>query len=79
MVGFFLSSSALNYALSKGWLKIAEILILRCAKINIKNKVGCTCTPLHWAASNGNSELCELLIEEAAKVDVVDRSGQTQR
>jgi len=31
--------TALHYAASKGWLKIAEILISHDAKINIKDKV----------------------------------------
>ncbi|KAF4396349.1 hypothetical protein G4B88_019149 [Cannabis sativa] len=59
--------TALHYAASKGWLKIAEILISHRAKINLKDK----------ASSTGNSELCELLIEEGADIDAVDRSGQT--
>ncbi|KAL2349185.1 hypothetical protein Fmac_003185 [Flemingia macrophylla] len=67
--------TALHYAASKGWLKIAEILISHNAKINIKDKVGCT--PLHRAASTGKSEMCELLIEEGADVDAVDKAGQT--
>ncbi|KAI8025638.1 Adenylosuccinate lyase [Camellia lanceoleosa] len=67
--------TALHYAASKGWLKIAEILLSHGANINLKDKVGCT--PLHCAASTGNSELCELLIEEGAKVDAIDKAGQT--
>ena len=31
--------TALHYAASKGWLKIAEILISHDAKINLKDKV----------------------------------------
>ncbi|KAB1208231.1 26S proteasome non-ATPase regulatory subunit 10 [Morella rubra] len=67
--------TALHYAASKGWLKIAESLISQGAKINLKDKVGCT--PLHRAASTGNSEVCEFLIEEGAEVDCVDKAGQT--
>ncbi|KAI8017515.1 Adenylosuccinate lyase [Camellia lanceoleosa] len=67
--------TALHYASSKGWLKIAEILLSHGASINLKDKVGCT--PLHRATSTGNSELCELLIEEGAEVDAIDKAGQT--
>ncbi|KAI7981494.1 Fibronectin type 3 and ankyrin repeat domains protein 1 [Camellia lanceoleosa] len=63
--------TTLHYAASKGWLKIAEILLSHGAKINLKDKVGCTL--LHRAASIGNSELCELLIEEGAEVDAIDK------
>ncbi|XP_031400492.1 26S proteasome non-ATPase regulatory subunit 10 [Punica granatum] len=66
--------TALHYAASKGWRKIA-VLISHGAKINMKDKYGCT--PLHRAASTGNSEMCELLIEEGAEVDSDDKAGQT--
>ncbi|KAI7995226.1 26S proteasome non-ATPase regulatory subunit 10 [Camellia lanceoleosa] len=61
------SRTALHYATSKGWLKIAEILLSHGAKINLKDK----------ASSTGNSELCELLIEEGAEVDTTDKPCQT--
>ncbi|KAK6133752.1 hypothetical protein DH2020_032463 [Rehmannia glutinosa] len=67
--------TALHYAASKGWLKIAETLVSHGAKLNVKDKVGCT--PLHRAASTGSAQLCEFLIEEGAEVDDVDRTGQT--
>lgn len=39
--------TALHYAASKGWLKIAEFLILHNAKINAKDKA-CNLIPEHF-------------------------------
>ncbi|KAL2921543.1 Apoptosis-stimulating of p53 protein 2 [Bienertia sinuspersici] len=67
--------TALHYAASKGWVKVAELLLAGGVNINAKDKV--RCTPLHCAASTGNSELCELLIEEGAEIDALDKADET--
>ncbi|XP_044492724.1 26S proteasome non-ATPase regulatory subunit 10-like [Mangifera indica] len=75
--------SALHYAASKGWLKIAEPLISHSAKINSKDTafnfsyefVGET--PLHRGARLEYSVLCELSMGKGAEVDATDKAGQT--
>lgn len=42
--------TALHYAASKGWLKIAELLISNGAKLNTKDKVSSLMLSLIWTS-----------------------------
>uniref|UniRef100_A0A8C8DUD5 Ankyrin repeat and KH domain containing 1 n=1 Tax=Oryzias sinensis TaxID=183150 RepID=A0A8C8DUD5_9TELE len=62
--------TALTIAADKGHYKFCELLINRCAHIDVRNKKGNT--PLWLAANGGHFEVVQLLVHASADVDAAD-------
>ena len=65
----------LYFAVFKGHMEIAELLIANGAYVNAKNKYDGT--PLHNAAIDGHTEIVELLIAKGADVNAKADTGWT--
>ena len=65
----------LYFAVFKGHMEIAELLIANGADVNAKN-IG-DFAALHMAASWGHKEIVELLITNGADVNAKDENGET--
>lgn len=66
----------LHYAARKGHVKVAQLLLLHGADINIRTRAG-KVTPLLRAAFSGQEEMCRFLVQKGANVKAVDDDGQT--
>ncbi|XP_066918341.1 ankyrin repeat domain-containing protein 17-like [Clytia hemisphaerica] len=62
--------TALTIAADKGHYKFAELLVVRGAVVDVRNKKGCT--PLWLSAHGGHLDVCQLLAREGADVNAMD-------
>ena len=58
-------ATPLQWASSRGYTEVVNLLIEKGADIHVKDNNGLT--PLHWASINGRTEVVNLLIEKGAK------------
>ena len=65
----------LHYAIKKGNVELAQLLIAKGADVNCKNEDGVT--PMHEAASLGRSDVVNILLVNGADPDVQGREGDT--
>ncbi|KAL2898718.1 Protein TANC1 [Bienertia sinuspersici] len=64
--------TALHYAASKGWVKVAELLLARGVNINAKDKMhACIVQQAQVTQS------CVNFIEEGAEIDALDKADET--
>jgi len=67
--------TALHHAASEGHKSVAELLLARKAKIDVKNAYGLT--PLRLAVSHGHKDVVVLLLANNANVNDADYEGDT--
>ena len=66
--------TAITWASYKGRDEIAEFLIQRGAKSNVKGLY--SISPLAWAAGRGHLKVVKLLLDGGAKPNTVDKYGK---
>jgi len=67
--------TALDRAAKVGQLAVAELLLERNARVDVRRSDGDT--PLHTAASHGRTSICQLLLRNGASANVVSNAGDT--
>ena len=74
-VNILFGMTPLQWAVQKGHLDMAELLLDNKADVNAKDILGETA--LHYAARNGRPDLVAILLSHGAKINTRNKAGQT--